>query len=54
MRTRTEPVAAAGPRLPVDRDAEFVQRDRVAADRPLADTKLGRSRAALDNELPLQ
>jgi hypothetical protein len=40
--------------LPVDRDPELVQGDRVAADRPLADAQLARGRWAVDDEPVLQ
>jgi hypothetical protein len=53
-RARPEPVAAADTRLPVDRDPELVQGDRVAADRPLADAELARSLGAIDDEPVLQ
>jgi hypothetical protein len=40
--------------LPVDRDADVVQRDRVAADRPFADAELRRGRRPVDDEARLQ
>ena len=48
-RPGAKPVAAADPRLAVDRDADVVQRDRVAADRPLGDAEVLRRRAPVDD-----
>jgi hypothetical protein len=41
---------AADARLSVDRDAELVQGDHVAADRPLAHTEVARRRRPVDDD----
>ena len=53
-RPRAQPVATAHAGLAVDRDADVVERDRVAADRPLGHAELGRGRASVDDGPALQ
>ena len=53
-RARPEPVATAGARLPVDRDAEVVQRDGVPPNRPLAHPECRRGRGAVDGRPGLE
>jgi hypothetical protein len=53
-RAGAEPVAAADTGLTVDRNADVVERDRVAANRALADTQFVRGCASIDDEPALQ
>jgi hypothetical protein len=48
------PLAAADSRLPVDRDADVVEGDRVPADRPLGHTQVVRCPATVDDRPALQ
>jgi hypothetical protein len=53
-RPRPQPVAAADPRLALHRDADVLERNRVAADRPLADAELARRVPCVDQRAALQ
>ena len=53
-RAGAEPVPAADAGLPVDRDADVVERDRVPADRPLGHAEVGGGRAPVHHRTGLE